>query len=125
MPEEDDPATTTTDDLYHCGCPRRVSQYFWISENSTRKGPGVLGSLVKLNIPNLRICVTSRPEIDIHDVLEPLASHHMSLHDEGGQQKDIVDYVRTTVLTDRKMRRWRPEDKQLVIDILSAKAGGM
>jgi hypothetical protein len=84
-----------------------------------------LEDLVELNISNLRICITSRPEIDIHDVLEPLASHRMSLHDEGGQQKDIIDYVRTTVLTDRKMRRWRPEDKQLVIDILSAKAGGM
>ena len=84
-----------------------------------------LEDLVELNLPNVRICVTSRPEIDIHDVLDPLASHRMSLHDEGGQQKDIVDYVRTIVLTDRKMRRWRPEDKQLVIDILSAKAGGM
>ena len=85
----------------------------------------LLEDLVDLKVSNLRICVTSRPEIDIYDVLEPLASYHMSLHDEIGQKQDIVDYVRTVVLTDRKMRRWRTEDKQSVIDILSAKAGGM
>jgi hypothetical protein len=84
-----------------------------------------LEDLVELNFPNLRICVTSRPEIDIHDVLEPLASHHMSLHDEGGQQKDIIDYVRAFVLNDQRMRKWRLDDRQLVIDTLSTKADGM
>jgi hypothetical protein len=49
----------------------------------------------------------------------------MSLHDESGQKEDILDYIRTVVNLDRKMRRWRPEDRQLVIDALSAKADGM
>ncbi|KAN0115615.1 hypothetical protein V8E52_006734 [Russula decolorans] len=40
--------------------------------------------LVELHLPNLRICVTSRPEIDIRDVFEPLTSHRMSLHDRSG-----------------------------------------
>ena len=36
---------------------------------------------VDISAPNLRDCVTSRPEIDIQNVLEPLASRQMSLHD--------------------------------------------
>ena len=84
-----------------------------------------LEDLVGLNLPNLRICVTSRPEIDIRTVLEPLTTLHMSLHDESGQKEDILDYIKTVVNSDRKMRRWRPEDRQLVIDTLSAKADGM
>jgi len=84
-----------------------------------------LEELVGLNIPNLRLCVTSRPEIDIQTVLGPLTSLQVSLHEESGQQKDIVDYIGDVVHHDRRMRRWRPEDKQLVIDTLSAKADGM
>src|SRR5258708_6423317 len=75
--------------------------------------------------PDLRICVTSRPEQDIRMVLEPLACHHISLHDENGQKDDIVNYVRFVVRSDRTMRRWRPEDKQLVIRTLTERASGM
>jgi hypothetical protein len=34
----------------------------------------LLEELAELHIPNLRICVTSRPEFDIRDFLEPLTS---------------------------------------------------
>ena len=85
----------------------------------------LLEELLNLNLPDLRICVTSRPEIDIRIVLESLTSHHISVHDEAGQKQDILDYVRHVILMDRKMRRWRPEDKQFVIDTLSEKADGM
>ena len=85
----------------------------------------LLEELLESKLPDLRICVTSRPEADIRDVLEPLASHHISLHDEHGQKNGILVYISSVVLTDRKMRKWRCEDKQLVIDILSAKADGM
>jgi hypothetical protein len=85
----------------------------------------LLEELLESNIPNLRICITSRAEIDIRDVLEHLTSHDISLHDESGQHNDILDYISSVVPTDRKMRRWRSEDKQLVIDTLSAKADGM
>jgi hypothetical protein len=37
--------------------------------------------LVDLRHQKLHICVTSRPEIDIKDVLEPLTSRRVSLHD--------------------------------------------
>ena len=41
--------------------------------------------LIDSQLPNLRICVTSRPEIDIKRALEALTSHFISLHDESGQ----------------------------------------
>jgi hypothetical protein len=72
--------------------------------------------LVELRLPNLRICVTSRPEIDIRDVLEPLTSRRVSLHDQSGQKQDIVDYVKSVVYSNSEpiMKRWRTEDKELV-----------
>jgi hypothetical protein len=85
----------------------------------------LLDDLLKTNLPGLRICVTSRPEVDIRNILEPLTSLRVSLHDEAGQKQDILDYISSVVHNDRRMRRWRPEDKQLVVDTLSAKADGM
>ena len=83
--------------------------------------------LVDRFIPNLHICVTSRPEVDIRDVLEPLTSRQVSLHDQSGQKKDIEDYVRSVVYSNSEpiMRRWRKEDKELVIKTLSEQADGM
>ena len=83
--------------------------------------------LVDLHIPNLHICVTSRPEVDIRDALEPLTSSQVSLHDQSGQKKDIEGYVRSIVHSDSEpvMRRWRMEDKELVIETLSERADGM
>ena len=85
----------------------------------------LIKELVDLRHPDIRICITSRPEVDIRTVLEPLASQATSLHDEGGQRSDIIDFIKWFVRGDRSMRRWREEDKQLVIDSLSRKANGM
>ena len=87
----------------------------------------LLKGLVDLSLPHLRICVTSRPEIDIRNVFESLTSHRVSLHDQSGQRKDIADYVRSMVYSDLEqiMRRWRTEDKELVIETLSERADGM
>jgi hypothetical protein len=81
--------------------------------------------LVDLNLPNLHLCVASRPEIDIRKTLEPLGPLQVSLHDESGQKNDIVEYIKSVVYSDRKMRSWRDGDKQLVIQALSEKADGM
>ncbi len=87
----------------------------------------LLKDLVNLQLPNLHICVTSRPEVDIRDVLEPLTSRRVSLHDQSGQKKDIEDYVRSVVYSNSEpvMRRWKKEDKELVIETLSERADGM
>ena len=82
--------------------------------------------LVDLHLPDVHICVTSRPEHDIQAVLEDLAPRaFVSLHDESGQREDIVNYVTCFVRSNLKMRRWREEDKDLVIRTLSEKADGM
>jgi hypothetical protein len=87
----------------------------------------LLEELADLQIPNLRICVTSRPEFDIRDFLEPLTSRRISLHDQSGQNQDIADYVRSVVYSELEpiMRRWRKEDKEFVIETLSERADGM
>ena len=46
--------------------------------------------LVALHLSNVHICVTSRPEHDIRVVLEGLTEHPVSLHEESGQQEDIL-----------------------------------
>jgi hypothetical protein len=63
----------------------------------------VVEGLVNLQVPNLRICVTSRPEADILPVLEPLAFLSVSLHSEDGQVHDIAEYIKSFVHTDREM----------------------
>ena len=87
----------------------------------------VLKELVQLCLPNLHICATSRPEFDIKNGLEKLASLKLSLHDEDGQKQDIAEYVRSVVYSDEEpvMMKWREEVKQLVIETLSEKADGM
>jgi hypothetical protein len=85
----------------------------------------LLEDLIDLQLAHLRICVTSRPEADIKLVLEPLTFRSVSLHDERGQIEDIERYIRSVVNTGRKMRRWKPEHKELVIDVLTERADGM
>ena len=83
--------------------------------------------LVDLDVKELHICATSRPEVDIRAVLEPLAYRSVSLHDESGQKTDIEDYVRNVVnwSPSMAMRRWRDDDKNLVIETLTERADGM
>jgi hypothetical protein len=86
---------------------------------------GFVDELVDLRLPNVHICVTSRPEHGIQTVLKGLTLHPVSLHDESGQQQDIVNYVTSFVRSNQRMRRWREEDKELVIKTLSEKSDGM
>ena len=87
----------------------------------------IVKDLVGLQLPSLRICVTSRPECDIGDAIGSLASQTVSLQDERGQKKDIDDYVRSIIYSGSGnfMRRWRKEDKEHVIETLSRRADGM
>lgn len=84
-----------------------------------------LNTLINLRLPHIHFCITSRPEIDIRAVLEPLAIFNLSLHEQVGQNCDIVDYINHFVHSDPRVCRWREEDKQLVVDTLTRKSGGM
>ncbi|KAN0139315.1 hypothetical protein V8E53_002816 [Lactarius tabidus] len=83
--------------------------------------------LVDLDLRELHICATSRPEVDIRAVLKPLAFRSVSLHGENGQKTDIEDYIRNVVnaSSSMAMRRWREDDKNLVIETLTERADGM
>ena len=87
----------------------------------------LLKDLVSLQLSDLYICVTSRPEIDIRTALEPLAFRPVSLHDQSGQKRDIEDYIRSVVYadSDTAMKRWRDKDRELVIETLTGRADGM
>ena len=84
-----------------------------------------INCLVKSQIPHLHVCVTSRPEVDIKNFLSHLVFHTVSLHDEGGQKRDIEEYIKSVINTDPKNKRWKATDKKLVIDVLTEKAQGM
>ena len=87
----------------------------------------LLKELVDLRLPNLHICATSRPEIDIRNAIEQLTSLRVSLHDQTGQKEDITEYVRSIVYSnsDTNMKRWKKEDKELVVKTLAERADGM
>ena len=81
--------------------------------------------LAGLKLSNLHLCVASRPEIDIRRIFEPLEPLQISLHDESGQKEDIIEYIKSVVYSDRRMRSWRDKDKELVVEVLSERADGM
>jgi hypothetical protein len=103
-------------------CPNNIG-----TPSAREKVLNFVEDLVESNHPNLFICITSRPEQDITTILNPLTplSRRVSLHEEVGQRRDIDSYVRCFVQSDRAMRRWRVEDKELVISVLSERANGM
>jgi hypothetical protein len=85
----------------------------------------LIEELIESRFPNLRVCVTSRPETDIKDVLDSLIFRSVSLHDQSEQKKDIEDYIKSVINTHPKNKRWKAEHKKLVIDVLTEKADGM
>ena len=85
----------------------------------------LIKDLIGSNLPNLRLCITSRPEVDIKAILEPLSFCSVSLHDEHGQEEDIRNYIESVINDDTKMQRWSSEHKQLVIEHLTERANGM
>ena len=81
--------------------------------------------LFETQILNLRVCITSRPELDIKGVLDPLVFRSISLHDESGQQRDIEDYIKSVINTRTIKGRWKEEHKKLAVDVLIKKSNGM
>jgi hypothetical protein len=79
-------------------------------------------NLVDLHLANIRICVTSCCGADTKAALASLASHTISLHSEGGQKKDIADYVGSSLHTNWVWCRWSKGDKEMIVDTLSQKA---
>jgi hypothetical protein len=85
----------------------------------------LLKDFINSKYPNLRICVTSRPEADINAIFNPLNVRSISLHDEHGQEEDIRNYIESIVHDNANMQQWSLEHKQLVINHLTERANGM
>ena len=85
----------------------------------------VMQEVINLRLSHVHFCITSRPEVDIRAILEPLATYNVPLHEQAGQNQDILDYINHFIRSDPMVRRWREEDKRLVIETLKRKAGGM
>jgi hypothetical protein len=84
----------------------------------------LIEELVKTQILNLRMCVTSRPELDIEYVLDPLIFRSVSLHDESGQKRDIEDYIKS-VINASTVKKWKDEHRKQAVDVLTEKSNGM
>jgi hypothetical protein len=86
----------------------------------------LLKELVGLELPDVHLCVASRPEIDIQNVLgsESLNALQIPLHDETGQKEDIIAYIKSLVKPNSVLD-WTEEDENMVINTLSQKANGM
>ena len=104
-------------------CPNTTGTHG--TQTSREEVVDLIQELVDWHLPYVYLCLTSRPEIDIRTVLEPMTPLQISLHDEIGQKNDITDYINVVIHSDRKMKKWREEDQQLIIDTLSEKANGM
>ena len=85
----------------------------------------IINEPIDLKLPHLRFCITSRPEIDIQEVFDPLSPYKVAPHDQVGQNKDLAQYVESVVHSDPAMRKWPEEVKNLVIDTLVQNGAGM
>jgi hypothetical protein len=85
----------------------------------------IVKELTNMELPHLRFCVTSRPEIDIREVLEPLNPYTVSLQNQVRQSSDLAQYVQSVVQSDATMQKWPEEVKKSVIDTLTENAAGM
>jgi hypothetical protein len=96
----------------------------------TTQGPqeailDVVKDLAHLRLPHLHICVTSRQEVDVQTKLEPLVVSAVSLHGQSGRKRDIANHVSSVMSLDENLKKWRDEDKNLVVEELSERADGM
>ena len=85
----------------------------------------LIKDVVGVEIPDVHLCVASRPEIDVKRLLRPLKPLEISLHDEVGQKDDVAKYIKSAVHSYSEMKRWNNEEMQLIIDTLSGDANGM
>jgi hypothetical protein len=81
--------------------------------------------LAGFHLPNLHLCVTSRPEVGIPIALKDLITLSVSLHEQSEHKGEIVDYINSVVYSDPKMGSWSEKDKKLVVETLSKNTDGV
>jgi hypothetical protein len=103
-------------------CPNNVG-----SPSTRKQVLDLIEDMIRWKHANLYLCITSRPEQDVQSTLNPLTptSCRVSLREESGQRQDINNYIRSFVYANESMKRWKTEDKELVINTLTEQAEGM
>jgi hypothetical protein len=133
-PPSDDELAGCLKDLLNL--PKLAPVYLFVDALDECPNPSVVRSpraevlsfieeLVTTQILNLHVCVTSRQELDIKKVLDPLIFRSVSLHDEGGQKRDVEDYINSVINTRTIEAGWKEADRKLAFDALTAKSNGM
>ena len=81
----------------------------------------LIKELIGWGLPNLHLCVTSLLEVGKHTALDLKGSTTLSvsLHKQSGHKGDVVDYIKSIVGSDPKMRNWSEKDKKRVVETLS------
>ncbi|KAI0258918.1 hypothetical protein BC834DRAFT_669764 [Gloeopeniophorella convolvens] len=130
----------TTDTLGQClkemlGFPNEAAKYIFVDGLDECPDYGLpsprgeilsfLKDIIEACFPDVHICVTSRPEVDVREVLERPASFRVSLEEEIGQEHAIVNYIVSSVESHPKMCKWSETIKELVVDTLKSNAHGM
>ena len=82
----------------------------------------IIQELMDLKLPRVHLCITSRPEIDIQEVLDPLATYNVPLPEQERQSRDVTDSVMSRA---HPKPRTREEDKELAIKTLTGNASKM
>jgi NACHT domain len=85
----------------------------------------LIDELMGSHLPNLHLCVSSRPEVGKCAALKDSTALSTSLHEQSGHKKDIIDYIDHVVYSDSTMGSWSEKDRKLVAETLRKKAGGV
>ena len=80
--------------------------------------------IVSRNMPNLHIVVTSRPEREIEEILQPLDLGCVDVVRDG-ESVDIEKYIDQELETDRKLNRWETTIQEGIKTALMTGAQGM
>lgn len=85
-----------------------------------------LRKLYDLEIPGLRLLITSRPEAEINDFLEhyKLTISFLTLNDDNRHAEDLRRYISIKLL-ESKFSRWELKTREKAEDLFNAKANGM
>ncbi|KAI0272278.1 hypothetical protein BC834DRAFT_340830 [Gloeopeniophorella convolvens] len=130
----------STDTLAQClkkmlALPNEAAKYIFVDALDECPSSGMqpscgailsfLNEIIESRFPDVHICVTSRPEVDIREVLECPTSFRISLEGEIGQERAIVSYVESSIELHPRMRKWSKAIKDLVVHTLKRNAHGM
>jgi hypothetical protein len=85
----------------------------------------ILKEMISISSKHLNILVTSRPEKDITEELEPLKFTAINLKEQGDVKSDIDLHVRKCLEDDKRLRTWDPDTKQKIQEALVRGACGM